>query len=191
MNTTPPNRQDLIHVVSVLVDNEFGVLARIAQLFAARGFNIESLTVGPTHDETVSRMTIVVKGSTPQVDQVRKQLAKLVEVIAVQDLSEGAGFVEREVMLIKVRCKDNNRTELMTAANLFKAEAVDATPSSITLQLVAESARLDDFISFVQPFGIMELCRSGAVALNRGFGGLQSSFIEKANALTGGNKLAG
>lgn len=176
MESENPERN---HVISVLVENEFGVLARIAGMFAARGFNIESLSVGATHDETVSRMTIVVKGTTVQVDQVRKQLSKQLEVIAIQDLTESASFVEREMMLVKVKCTEENRGDLLTVATLFKAEAIDCTTESITLQLVDNSAKLTNFVDFLQPFGIMELARSGVCALNRGVGGLQTSFLQK------------
>ncbi|MCC5874605.1 MAG: acetolactate synthase small subunit [Candidatus Sumerlaeia bacterium] len=176
MESESPERY---HVISVLVENEFGVLARIAGMFAARGFNIESLSVGATHDETVSRMTIVVKGTTVQVDQVRKQLSKQLEVIAIQDLTESASFVEREMMLVKVKCTEQSRGDLLTVATLFKAEAIDCTTESITLQLVDNSAKLTNFVDFLQPFGIMEVARSGVCALNRGVGGLQTSFLQK------------
>jgi acetolactate synthase-1/3 small subunit len=167
------------HILSVLVENELGVLARIAGMFAARSFNIDSLTVGPTHDETMSRMTIVTKGNPAVIDQIRKQLNKLVEVVAVQDLTEGPGYVARELMLLKVRCTTENRVEILNIANLFKAEALDYTPTCFTFQLVGASAKLDNFITFLQPFGIMEIGRSGVVGVNRGHGGLQTSFLER------------
>jgi len=172
------------HVIAVLVENEFGVLARIAQLFAARGFNIDSLTVGPTHDDTVSRMTIVVNGDPVLIDQVRKQLSKLVEVIAIQDLTETGSFVQRELVMVKVECTEKNRGDLMTVAALFRAEAIDCTAASITLQIVDRSEKLDNFLTMIQPFGIMELARSGIAAMNRGYGGLQTSFLEKVRETT-------
>jgi acetolactate synthase-1/3 small subunit len=178
MSTTPMNSEET-HVMSVLVENEAGVLARIAGLFAARSFNIDSLTVGPTHDETMSRMTIVAKGSRTIIEQVRKQLNKLVEVVAVQDLSEGTGFIARELMLIKVACTETSRVELLNIATLFKAEALDYTLGSLTFQLIGAPEKLDNFILFLQPFGISEISRSGVVAMNRGAGGLQTSFIER------------
>lgn len=168
--------KESLHVLSVLVENEFGVLARIASLFAARGFNIESLTVGPILDQTMSRATIVVKGSQTVIEQVKNQLNKLVEVVAVQDLSDSGGFVSRELMLIKVGAKDQSRTEILNIGNLFTAKAIDYTPGSITFELVGVPEKLDNFILFLQPFGILELVRSGTVAINRGKGGLQTDF---------------
>lgn len=176
LNSTHGERR---HVLAVLVENEFGVLARIAQMFAARGFNIDSLTVGPTHDDTVSRMTIVVNGDPVLIDQVRKQLSKLVEVIAIQDLTETGSFVQRELVMVKVECTERNRGDVMTIANLFRAEAIDCTTASITLQLVDRNEKIDNFLTMIQSFGIMELARSGIAALNRGYGGLQTSFLEK------------
>jgi acetolactate synthase-1/3 small subunit len=177
MSTTMTKEET--HVMSVLVENELGVLARIAGLFAARNFNIESLTVGTTHDETMSRMTIVVKGNPAVLDQVRKQLNKMIEVVAVADLSEGPGFVARELMLIKVACNEKNRIELLNIAELFKAEALDYTPGSLTFQVIGKPEKLDNFITFMQPYSISEISRSGVVAINRGNGGLQSSFLER------------
>jgi len=171
--------KEQFHVLSVLVENEAGVLARIANLFAARAFNIESLTVGPTHDETMSRMTIVVKGSTNQLDQVKKQLQKLVEVVAVQDLAELGGFVARELMLIKVQTNEKTRLEILNIGQLFNAKAIDYTPSAFTFELTGAPEKLDNFITFLQPFGISEIARSGVVAINRGEGGLQTQFQQK------------
>ncbi|CAN5234134.1 acetolactate synthase small subunit [soil metagenome] len=181
MSTQPINKEES-HVMSVLVENELGVLARIAGLFAARSFNIDSLTVGPTHDETVSRMTIVVKGNPTVIDQVRKQLNKLVEVIAVQDLTDAGEYVARELMLIKVNCTEGNRVEILNIAELFKAKAIDYTPTAVTFELTGAPEKLDNFITFMQPYTITEIGRSGVVAMNRGQGGLQSEFLEKAEA---------
>ena len=164
------------HILSVLVENEFGVLARVASLFAARGFNIESLTVGPTHDETMSRMTIVVKGDLNIIGQVRKQLNKLVEVVAVANLTDNGGFLAREIMLIKAHCNPKTRVEIMHIGDLFKAKAIDYCPGSLTFELVGSPEKLDNFILFLQEYGIRELSRSGVVAMNRGTGGIQSDF---------------
>lgn len=179
MPTQQPTKEHT-HVISVLVENEFGVLARIAQLFAARGFNIESLTVGPTHDETLSRMTIVVKGDDRLLDQVKKQLHKLIEVAAVQNLTENGPFLAREMMLIKVHCTPENRTELMNIGDLFKAKSIDYTPGSITFELTGIPEKLDNFLLFLQPYGIAELGRSGVVGMNRGAGGIQTEFTREA-----------
>lgn len=170
------------HVISALVENEFGVLARIAGLFAARSFNIESLTVGPTHDQSMSRMTIVVNGDSSVISQVKKQLNKLIEVVAVQELSENGPFIKREIMLIKIHCSPESRVELMKIGELFKSEAIDYTPGSITFQIVGPPERLDNFLTFMQPYEITEVVRSGAVGMNRGSGGLQTSFREETEA---------
>lgn len=180
----PDEKKEGLHVLSTLVENEFGVLARIAGLFAARGFNIESLTVGPTHDQTISRMTIMVKGSTTLVEQVKKQLNKLVEVITVQDLTETGNFLTRELMLCKVNCNPKNRVEIMKIGELFRAKAIDYTPGSLTFELVGACEKLDNFLIFLQPYGIAELARSGVVGLNRGAGGLQSQLQKKMTART-------
>lgn len=169
------NNNDL-HVISVLVENEFGVLARVAGLFASRSFNIESLTVGPTHDGTMSRMTILVKGNPTILDQVQKQLQKLVEVVAVADLNELGRAIVRELMFVKVHCTPENRVELLQIGEMFKAEAVDYTPGSLTFQIVGNPERLNNFLTFLEPFEIVEVARSGACAVNRGIGGLQSDF---------------
>lgn len=175
-------KKEGLHVMSALVENEFGVLARIAGLFAARGFNIESLTVGPTHDETISRMTILVKGNATIIEQVKKQLNKLIEVVTVQDLSETGAHLTRELMLIKVHCTPKNRVEVMQIGELFKAKAIDYTPGSLTFEVVGGCEKLDNFIVFMQPFGIAELARSGVVGMNRGAGGLQSQFSKKQSS---------
>ncbi|MEO8376965.1 MAG: acetolactate synthase small subunit, partial [Candidatus Sumerlaeota bacterium] len=125
--TTSEGKREGVHVMSALVENEFGVLARIASLFAARGFNIDSLTVGPTHDESISRMTILVKANTTVIEQVKKQLNKLIEVVTVQDLTETGAHLTRELMLIKVQCSAKNRLEIMQIGELFKAKALDYT----------------------------------------------------------------
>lgn len=167
-----------LHVISALVENEFGVLARIAALFAARSFNIESLTVGPTHDETMSRMTILVKGSRTIIDQVKKQLLKLVEVVAVQNLSDNGPFIARELMLMKVHCTPANRVEILKIGELFRAHAIDYTPGSLTFEIVGGPEKLMNFLAFMDPYGVAEVTRSGVVAINRGTGGLQSDFRE-------------
>lgn len=174
-------RED-IHVISALVENEFGVLARIAALFAARSFNIESLTVGPTHDHSMSRMTIMVKGDATILEQVKKQLNKLIEVIAVADLATNGKFLNRELMLLKVHCNPENRVELLQIGDLFKAEAVDYTPGSLTFQIIGSPEKLENFLTFMEPYEISEVVRSGAVALNRGSGGMQTEFLEQQEA---------
>ncbi len=177
--TYQDDKKEGLHVLSALVENEFGVLARIAGLFAARGFNIESLTVGPTHDHTISRMTILVKGSSTVIEQVKKQLNKLIEVITVQDLTETGNFITRELMLCKVNCNPKNRVEIMKIGELFRAKAIDFTPGSLTFELVGSAEKADNFLIFLHPYGIAELARSGVVGMNRGSGGLQSQLQKK------------
>lgn len=173
--------QDKLHVISALVENEFGVLARIAGLFAARSFNIESLTVGPTLDTSMSRMTIVVKGDDVVLDQVQKQLNKLIEVVAVADLADTGGSIQRELMLLKLHCNPENRVEILRIGELFKAEAIDYTPGSLTFQIVGSPEKLNNFLTFLDPYEIAEIVRSGCVALNRGLGGLHSDYVTHNN----------
>ncbi len=171
------------HVITALVENEFGVLARVANLFAARSFNIESLTVGPTHDATISRMSIVVRGPVLMIDQVEKQLLKLVEVIAVRDLSHSGPYIARELMFVKLNCAADNRVELLKIGELFSAEAVDYTPGSLTFQVVGPPEKCDNFLAFLEQYEITEVARSGVVALNRGSGGAQTDVQAEQEAL--------
>jgi len=169
------------HLMSVLVENHFGVLARISGLFAARGFNIESLAVGPTHDPEVSRITLVVTGETRQIEQVQKQLNKLIEVIKVVNLTESGSHVERELILVKVNAPaGSRRSELIELANLFKAKTIDITPETLTLQIVGTEEKLSTFLSMLEPFGVLEMARTGRVALMRGPTGLHTSFTRAA-----------
>ncbi len=154
------------HIISVLVENKFGALARIAGLFSGRGYNIESLTVGPTQDQTMSKMTIVTSGDNAVLEQIEKQLNKLVEVLSVKDLT-GGGFVARELMLLKVKANCGNRSEITSVASVFKANVVNITLESMVLEVTGPSAKLDAFIQLMHPFGIIELARTGMVALAR------------------------
>ena len=154
------------HTISVLVENKFGALARIAGLFSGRGYNIESLTVGPTQDQTMSKMTIVTSGDASVLEQIEKQLNKLVDVLSVKDLT-GSGFVARELMLIKVKANCANRSEISSVANVFKANVVNITLETMVLEVTGPSAKLDAFIQLMHPFGIIELARTGMVALAR------------------------
>jgi acetolactate synthase-1/3 small subunit len=154
------------HTISVLVENKFGALARIAGLFSGRGYNIESLTVGPTQDQTMSKMTIVTSGDDSVLEQIEKQLNKLVEVVSVKDLT-GSGYVARELMLIKVKANCANRSEITSVAAVFKANVVNISLSTMVLEVTGPSAKLDAFIQLMHPFGIIELARTGTVALAR------------------------
>lgn len=154
------------HVIAALVTNEPGVLAHVAGMFAARGFNIDSLVVGRTDNPELSRMTIVVNGDMKTLDQVRKQLAKLVEVVKVVDYS-GADFVERDLMLIRVNSKADVRREIIELATLFRARIVDVGREEIMIEMSGTEDKIDAFIDLVQPYGILEMARTGIIAMPR------------------------
>ena len=154
------------HTISVLVENKFGVLSRIAGLFSGRGFNIDSLTVGPTHDHSLSRMTIVTHGDDAVLEQIDKQLNKLVDVLKVTDLT-GSGFVSRELMLIKVKTSAVTRSEIMQITNIFKADVVHVDHEVLVIQVTGSPQKVDAFIELMDKFGIVELARTGGVALGR------------------------
>jgi acetolactate synthase I/III small subunit len=158
-NGTEPRK----HTISVLVENKFGVLSRVAGLFSARGYNIESLSVGETLDPTVSRMTLVVTGDEFVIEQVMKQLHKLIDVIKVNDLTD-EGHVERELMLIRVNAEPQHRSEIMRTADIFRAKVVDVTP----LSFVLEATGVEALIELLRPMGIQEIVRTGKVAISRG-----------------------
>jgi acetolactate synthase-1/3 small subunit len=155
------------HTLSVLVENKPGVLARIAGLFSRRGFNIDSLAVGPTEHPEVSRMTIVVNVEDSPLEQVTKQLNKLVEVIKIVELDGGAS-VSRELLLVKVKADASTRGQVLEVVQLFKAKVVDVATDAITVQVVGNADKLDDFLRIVEPFGVRELVQSGVVAIGRG-----------------------
>jgi len=155
------------HTLSVLVENKPGVLARIAGLFSRRGFNIDSLAVGPTEHPEVSRMTIVVNVEDSPLEQVTKQLNTLVEVIKVVAL-DGAASVSRELLLVKVRADASSRGQVLEVVQLFRAKVVDVATDAITVQVVGNTDKLADFLTMVEPFGVRELVQSGMVAIGRG-----------------------
>jgi len=155
------------HTVSVLVQNKPGVLARTAGLFSRRGYNIESLTVGVTENEAVSRMTIVVTGDDTVVEQVTKQLNKLIEVIKVSDLTKES-YVNRELVLIKVTADSSSRAEIMQIVNIFRARIVDVAPKSLIIEVTGDEGKLDALIGMLKQFGIKELVKTGTLALGRG-----------------------
>ena len=155
------------HTLSVLVENKPGVLARIAGLFSRRGFNIDSLAVGPTEHPEVSRMTIVVNVEESPLEQVTKQLNKLVEVIKIVEL-DGEASVNRELMLVKVKADAEARGAVLDAVQLFKARVVDVAPDAVTVEITGNAGKLADFLRVVEPFGIRELVQSGMVAVSRG-----------------------
>jgi acetolactate synthase-1/3 small subunit len=155
------------HTLSVLVENKPGVLARIAGLFSRRGFNIESLAVGPTEHEEISRMTIVVNVEDSPLEQVTKQLNKLIEVIKIVEL-DGPLSVNRELMLVKVRADAATRGQVLDAVQLFRAKVVDVAPDAVTIEVTGNADKLSDFRRVLEPFGIRELVQSGMVAIGRG-----------------------
>jgi acetolactate synthase I/III small subunit len=154
------------HTIAVLVENKFGVLSRVAGLFSARGYNIESLSVGETLDPTVSRMTLVVRGDVFIIEQVIKQLHKLIDVIKVTDLSE-EDHVEREMLLLKVNAEPTSRAEILRIADIFRAKVVDVTPTTYTLEVTGEEGKIEAIVDLLRPFGIQEIVRTGKVAIAR------------------------
>src|SRR5688572_9960505 len=155
------------HTIAVMVENRFGVLSRVANLFSARGYNIESLSVGETLDPTVSRMTIVVKGDEFVIEQVTKQLHKLIDVIKVIDLTD-EDHVERELVLVRVNAEPQHRAEILRTADIFRAKVVDVTPQSFTLEATGDEEKLEALVELLRPMGIQELVRTGKVAISRG-----------------------
>jgi acetolactate synthase-1/3 small subunit len=155
------------HTLSVLVQNRPGVLTRVAGLFARRGFNIHSLAVGPTENPDVSRMTVVVDVDTHPLEQVTKQLNKLISVIKIVEL-EPASAVHRELMLVKVRADMQSRPQVYETAQMFKAKVVDVAPDALTLEVTGNPDKLDAFLKVLEPFGVRELVQSGLVAISRG-----------------------
>lgn len=155
------------HIISVLLENESGALSRVAGLFSARGYNIESLTVAPTEDASLSRITIVTTGSEDVVEQITKQLNKLIEVVKVVDLSE-APHIERELMLIKVRATGKDREEMKRMADIFRGRIIDVTDSTYTIELTGTGDKLDAFIQALDKTAILETVRTGASGIGRG-----------------------
>ena len=154
------------HIVSVLVENKFGVLSRIANLFSGRGYNIETLSVAPTLDASMSMMTIVTSGDDRIIEQIVKQLNKLIDVIKVVDLNESE-FVEREMALIKIHTRQEDRAEALRIAEVFRAKVVDSTPTTYTIEITGDVKKVEAAINLLQPLGIKELVRTGRVAIAR------------------------
>ncbi len=155
------------HVISALVSNQVGVLSHVSSLFAARGYNIDSMNVGETEDPAVSRMTIVLHGDDAIIEQVVKQLRKLVSVLKVQDLSEGQ-YVERDLMLIKVSTPPGKRGEVIDLVEVFRGKVVDISPKDLVVELSGPEAKVEAFISLCRSYGIKETVRSGSIAMFRG-----------------------
>jgi acetolactate synthase-1/3 small subunit len=155
------------HILSVLVENRAGTLSRVAGLFSRRGFNIDSLTVGETQDNDVSRMTIAVSGDDAVLEQIVKQLSKLVDVISIRKL-DNEDCIKREILLVKVKSDEKNRSAIVEVAAIFRSRVIDISATTITVEATGSSDKLDGLLSLLRPYGILELARTGLVALERG-----------------------
>ena len=167
MEATNGSQTGLKRTISVVVENKFGVLARIATLFAARGFNIDSLAVGETEDPAVSRMTIVASGSEAVLEQVEKQLNKLIDVIKVQNY-EGQPHIERDLALIKVKVDKSTRSEIFQIVDIFRARVVDVGADSLIIEITGGEEKIEAIETLLRPFGIKEMVRTGIIAMARG-----------------------
>lgn len=154
------------HTISVVVQNRFGVLTRIAGLFSGRGFNIDTLNVGPTQNDKISRMTIVVVGNDQVLEQVVKQLNKLVDVLEVHDFKDG-DVIDRELILLKVKANAAVRSEVMQICDIFRAKIVDVQSARLSIEVTGDQSKIDKFLQLMHPFGIVELSRTGRIALPR------------------------
>ncbi len=177
MSEIPPTTS-MRHTISLLVENRFGVLARIAGLFSARGYNIDSLSVGTTDDPNVSRMTIVVKGDHRILEQVEKQLNKLIDIIKVTDYQD-TPHIERDLALVKVAADKTTRSELIQICDIFRAKIVDVAFDSIIIEMTGDEEKIEALIRMLRPFGIKEVCRTGIVAMARGSKGISIAELEK------------
>ena len=155
------------HVVSALVENRPGTLSRVSGLFSRRGYNIDSLTVGETENPSISRMTIAVTGDDPVIEQIIKQVGKLVDVIAVREL-EGASCIRREIILVKIAVDEHKRQGALEIAGIFRSRVIDVSPSTITIEVTGDREKLEGLLMLLRPYGILELARTGLVALERG-----------------------
>ena len=154
------------HTISILVENKFGVLTRVSGLFSGRGYNIDTLNVAPTQAADTSRMTIVTRGDAATIEQIVKQLKKLVNVLEVQDFAEGE-FVDRELVLVKVGVDSKSRAEVMQITDIFRAKIVDVQPKSLTVEITGNESKVEKFLHLMTSFGILELTRTGKVAMAR------------------------
>ncbi len=155
------------HILSLLLENESGALSRVAGLFSARGYNIEALSVAPTEDPTLSRMTIVTSGSDDVIEQITKQLNKLIDVVKVFDLNEGR-YIERELMLVKIRAEVTDREEIKRTADIFRGRVIDVTDRTYTIELTGPRDKLDAFLEAIDSSLILETVRTGASGIGRG-----------------------
>ena len=155
------------HIISLLMENESGALSRVSGLFSARGYNIESLTVAPTEDPTLSRMTIVTSGSDEIIEQIIKQLNKLIDVVKVLDLNDGR-FIERELMIVKVKANAQYRDEMKKMCDIFRGRIIDVSDNSFTIEITGSSSKLDAYIESIDKAAILEIVRTGASGIGRG-----------------------
>jgi acetolactate synthase-1/3 small subunit len=154
------------HTISVLVENKFGVLTRVAGLFSGRGYNIDTLNVAPTHDPATSRMTIVTRGDDATLQQIVKQLQKLIDVLNVEDFREDE-YIDRELILVKVSVDSKARAEVMQITDIFRAKIVDVQPKTLTIEITGNESKVEKFLELMKTFGIVDLTRTGKVALPR------------------------
>jgi acetolactate synthase I/III small subunit len=154
------------HTISILVENKFGVLTRVAGLFSGRGYNIDTLNVGPTHDPVLSRMTIVTHGDDSTLEQIVKQLNKLPNVLKVQNFRSGE-YVDRELVLVKVSVDSKSRAEVMQITDIFRAKIVDVQPKTLTIEITGNGSKVEKFLDLMKTFGVLELTRTGQVAMPR------------------------
>lgn len=165
------------HILSVFVRNQYGVLARISSMFRRRGFNIDTLTVGATEDPDYSRMTVTFVGDDAIKNQIIRQLGKMPDVVSISELHRGDS-VSRELVLIKVRNDKESRQDIMSVVDIFRAKVVDYSAEAMTIEITGESSKIDAFIELIKEFGIIEICRTGIVALERGSGSILSDSKE-------------
>ncbi|MBQ8209633.1 MAG: acetolactate synthase small subunit [Clostridia bacterium] len=161
------------HILSVFVRNQYGVLARISSMFRRRGFNIDTLTVGATEDPDYSRMTVTFEGDDAVKNQIIRQLGKMPDVVSISELHRGDS-VSRELVLIKVRNDKDTRQDIMSVIDIFRAKVVDYGTEAMTIEITGESSKIDAFVDLVKEFGIIEICRTGIVALERGSGSIRN-----------------
>jgi len=177
MSTNSRDNEETLHTISVLVRNRFGVLTRVAGLFSGRGFNIESLSVAETVDPSVSRMTIVSRGSKPIIEQIIKQLRKLIDIIKVQDFT-GQDFVDREMVLLKVNAEPTVRAEVLRIADIFRGKVVDVSTKTYTIEITGDGGKIRAIIDLLRPYGIREIVRTGKVGISRGTKVLQTEEVD-------------
>ncbi len=159
------------HIISILIENESGALSRVAGLFSARGYNIESLTVAPTEDPSLSRMTLVTSGSEDIIEQITKQLNKLIDVVKLIDLADSV-HIERELMMVKIKTTEQSREEIRSLAAIFRGKIIDVTPTTYVVEMTGPSSKLDAFIAAIASDTIIEVVRSGPTGISRGEQGL-------------------